>query len=42
MGYLSKFGYDEVYFNKILLQNIENNSLLKQMTSIKKGALRIS
>ena len=37
MGYLSKFGYDEVYFNKILLQNIENDSLLKQDDALKKA-----
>ncbi len=37
MGYLSKFGYDEVYFNKILLQNIENDALLKQDDALKKA-----
>ena len=37
MGYLSKFGYDEVYFNKILLQNIENDPLLKQDDALKKA-----
>ena len=37
MGYLSKFGYDEVYFNQILLQNIENDALLKQDDALKKA-----
>lgn len=37
MGYLSKFEYDEAYFNQLLIQSIEDDSLLKEDEALKKA-----
>lgn len=37
MGYLSKFGYDEVYFNELLIQSIKDDPLLKEDAPLKEA-----